>query len=72
MMSTDAEKGDGSFEEGLRRVREHLLSGQRGAAVCLICLEAVRRSDAVWACQRSCSSTFHLICIQVGLATLSS
>lgn len=61
----DTEVSDAAFDEGLQRVKEHLLSGQRGAAVCLICLEAVRRTDAVWACQRSCSCTFHLLCIQV-------
>ena len=61
------EVGDAAFYEGLQGVKEHLLSGQQGAAVCLICLEAVRRTDAVWACQRSCSCTFHLLCIQVGL-----
>lgn len=66
LLFADPDTGDASFGEGLQRVKEHLLSGQRGAAVCLICLESVRRSDAVWACQRSCSSTFHLLCIQVG------
>lgn len=71
LLSAVADSGDASFGEGLQRVKEHLLlSGQRGAAVCLICLESVRRRDAVWACQRSCSSTFHLLCIQVGFNAL--
>ena len=59
-----AGKEDDAYEDSLRRVREHLLSCQSGAAVCLICLEAVRRTDAVWSCQRSCACDFHLLCIQ--------
>ncbi len=62
--STGAGKDDAVCEESLRRVREHLLSCRSGAVVCLICLEAVRRTDAVWSCQRSCSCDFHLLCIQ--------
>ena len=61
-----AGKEDDAYEDSLRRVREHLLSCQSGATVCLICLEAVRRTDAVWSCRRSCASDFHLLCIQAG------
>ncbi len=46
-------------------MRAHLLTGASSSPVCLICLEAMGRSQAVWACGDSCHCAFHLVCIQV-------
>ncbi|KAL4428037.1 hypothetical protein ABPG75_002126 [Micractinium tetrahymenae] len=63
-----AEVDDGSaddvFEEGVERVKEHLLSAAGEAAACMICLENIRPQDPVWSCQDGCFAVMHLPCIQ--------
>lgn len=54
------------LQEGVERVREHLLSSTGEAAACMICLESIRPQDPVWSCQDSCYAVMHLPCIQVG------
>jgi hypothetical protein len=34
--------------------------------MCLICLGAIKPTEAVWQCSSSCYVQFHLPCIQVG------
>lgn len=55
---------DGLYEEGVERVREHLLSSSGDVAACMICLEPLSPADAVWACQGGCYAAMHLPCIQ--------
>lgn len=55
---------DAEFEEGVERVREHLLSASGEAAACMICLESIRPQDPVWSCQQGCHAVMHLPCIQ--------
>ena len=59
------EEQEGAFGEGLSRVEEHVNSTASGTAVCLICLETMGNSAAVWHCWQSCHCVFHLVCIQV-------
>ncbi len=58
-------------QDSLQRVAEHLNAAQSGVSVCLICLELLKRKDAVWSCSRGCCDTTHLACIQVWLARCS-
>jgi hypothetical protein len=51
--------------EAIQRVSEHIASSESSAAVCLICLETMDSSAAVWQCHKSCHCVFHLLCIQV-------
>jgi hypothetical protein len=53
--------------EAIQRVSEHIASTESSAAVCLICLETMDSSAAVWQCHKSCHCVFHLLCIQVSL-----
>jgi NF-X1-type zinc finger protein NFXL1 len=55
-------------QEGVERVKEHLLSATGQAASCMICLEGIRPEDPVWSCRDSCYAVVHLPCIQVGKA----
>ncbi|PRW05874.1 putative mitochondrial-processing peptidase subunit beta isoform B [Chlorella sorokiniana] len=55
---------DAAFEEGVERVKEHLLSAAGEAACCMICLEGIRPADPVWSCQAGCYAVMHLPCIQ--------
>jgi hypothetical protein len=56
---------DHVFARGLLRVREYLSAGQDNT-MCLICLGAIKPTEAVWQCGSSCYAQFHLPCIQVG------
>lgn len=51
-------------QEGVERVKEHLLSAAGEAACCMICLESIRPADPVWSCQAGCYAVMHLPCIQ--------
>ena len=53
------------LQEGVERVKEHLLSAAGEAACCMICLESIRPADPVWSCQGGCYAVMHLPCIQV-------
>ena len=55
---------DDQFKESIQRVRDHLHSSQSSAAVCLICLENMKKEDAVWHCSKGCCCVLHLLCIQ--------
>ena len=57
--------GDGAAEDSIRRVAEHLNAADSEASVCIICLELLKRKDAVWSCADGCADTVHLSCIQV-------
>lgn len=62
-----AEVDDGAdavFEEGMGRVREHLLSATGAEAACMVCLETIRPEEPVWACADGCHAAMHLPCIQ--------
>ncbi len=52
-------------QEGVERVKEHLLSAAGEAACCMICLESIRPADPVWSCSSGCYAVMHLPCIQV-------
>ena len=52
-------------QDSIRRVAEHLNAADSEAAVCIICLELLKRQDAVWSCTDGCCDTVHLACIQV-------
>lgn len=54
-----------AVQEGVERVKEHLLSATGEAAACMICLETIRLQDPVWSCQQGCYAAMHLPCIQV-------
>ncbi len=56
-------EGNAAEQDSLQRLREHLTA--EGAAVCLICLELLRREDPVWSCAQGCYDTVHLACIRV-------
>lgn len=57
-------EADPELEEGLRRVQEHIVGAQSEAAACLICLEGISHTDAVWHCSEGCHEVVHLMCIQ--------
>lgn len=57
--------GDEAADDSIRRVAEHLNAADSEASVCIICLELLKRRDAVWSCVGGCSDTVHLSCIQV-------
>ncbi len=52
------------FEAGLSRVRDHLTNVD--SSCCLICLNHIRPTEAVWHCGGGCYTVLHLVCIQVG------
>jgi hypothetical protein len=54
----------GTFSRGLARVKEYLAGGG-DSSVCLICLGAIRPSEAVWSCGDSCYAVMHMVCVQV-------
>jgi hypothetical protein len=56
---------DVAEQDSIRRVAEHLNAADSEAAVCIICLELLKRQDAVWSCTNGCCDTVHLACIQV-------
>lgn len=56
---------DMAEQDSIRRVAEHLNAADSEAAVCIICLELLKRQDAVWSCTDGCCDTVHLACIQV-------
>ncbi|EFN58119.1 hypothetical protein CHLNCDRAFT_34551 [Chlorella variabilis] len=64
----EVEGGDGgdgaAFEEGVERVKEHLLSASGDGAICMVCLENIRPTDSVWSCQDGCYAVLHLPCVQ--------
>ncbi|KAL2079385.1 hypothetical protein ACEWY4_025129 [Coilia grayii] len=48
----------------LERTRQYLNEAfQSGAIACLICIASVKRTQAVWSCER-CYCIFHITCIQ--------
>jgi NF-X1-type zinc finger protein NFXL1 len=59
-------------QEGLERVKEHLLAGASEAAVCLVCLENIQPTDPVWSCQDGCYAVMHLTCVQVNVTQAAS
>ncbi|KAL4445363.1 hypothetical protein ABPG77_011188 [Micractinium sp. CCAP 211/92] len=62
--NVDDDGAGDAFEEGVERVKEHLLSAAGEAAACMICLENIRPQDPVWSCQDGCHAVMHLPCIQ--------
>ena len=52
------------YAPSLQKIRDQLLAAHSGAARCLICLERIRGTDPVWACDQGCHCPFHLLCIQ--------
>ena len=52
------------FEQGLSRVRACLSNVD--SSCCLICLNHIAPTEAVWHCGRGCHTVLHLVCIQVG------
>ncbi|KAI3428787.1 hypothetical protein D9Q98_007606 [Chlorella vulgaris] len=55
---------DAAYEDGVDRVKEHLLSITGDGAVCMVCLEVLRPTDPVWSCQQGCHAVLHLPCAQ--------
>lgn len=54
----------GGRNEDLERTQNFLENVfHSGAAVCLICIATVKRSDQIWSCV-SCYGFFHLLCVQ--------
>lgn len=55
------------------QVWQHLSSvnGSESSA-CLICLGAIRPSEAVWSCRQGCYAVLHMTCMQVGGALARS
>lgn len=58
------QQGNEAAQDSIRRVAEHLNADDSEASVCIICLELLKRRDAVWSCSAGCSDTVHLSCIQ--------
>lgn len=57
-------KNYGGEKGQLQKTQEFLENVfQSGAAICLICIGTVKRTDYIWSCD-SCYSFFHLNCIQ--------
>ncbi|KAF6263962.1 hypothetical protein COO60DRAFT_1292737 [Scenedesmus sp. NREL 46B-D3] len=54
---------DRAFAKGLLRVREYLSAGQ-DSTMCIICLGAIKPTEAAWQCGSSCYAQLHLPCIQ--------
>ncbi|GLC51639.1 hypothetical protein PLESTB_000524100 [Pleodorina starrii] len=53
---------DQVFQQGLSRIRDHLTNVD--SSCCLICLNHIRPTEAVWHCERGCYTVLHLVCIQ--------
>ncbi|KAK6628816.1 hypothetical protein RUM43_002632 [Polyplax serrata] len=54
-----------SNASGIEKTQQFLENTfQSGAAICLICIGSVKRSDPVWNCLE-CYGYFHLVCIQM-------
>lgn len=66
MIAGSEQQGGEAAQDSIRRVAEHLNAADSEASVCIICLELLKRRDAVWSCSAGCSDTVHLSCIQVG------
>ncbi|KXZ56411.1 hypothetical protein GPECTOR_1g366 [Gonium pectorale] len=53
---------DQVFQQGLSRIRDHLAN--MDGSCCLICLNHIRPTEAIWHCGRGCYTVLHLVCIQ--------
>ncbi|EFJ44757.1 hypothetical protein VOLCADRAFT_82592 [Volvox carteri f. nagariensis] len=53
---------DQIFEQGLSRIRDHLTNVD--SSCCLICLNHIEPTEAVWHCEQGCYTVLHLVCIQ--------
>ncbi|RXG62012.1 NF-X1-type zinc finger protein NFXL1 [Armadillidium vulgare] len=55
---------DNKSESGLSKIQYHLQEAiRRDALTCLVCIETITRTDALWNCD-TCYTSFHLGCIQ--------
>ena len=64
LQGEEEEEEDPSQSLGMRRTYQMLTSCLGGESLaCLICISNVKKADAVWTCQRSCFSIFHLRCV---------
>ena len=64
--SIQGEEEDPSQSSGMRRTYQMLTSCLGGGSlVCLICISNVKKADAIWTCQQSCYSIFHLRYISI-------
>ena len=63
---SEGEEGDAEGGGAAMRRTYQMLTACLGGGgiVCLICISGVKKADAVWTCQASCFSMFHLVCIQ--------
>ena len=63
-LSAGASSVQSSAESGsYGRTEDMVSANQLGKLQCLVCMERVRRQDAVWSCSY-CYHVFHLLCIQ--------
>ncbi|XP_064481964.1 NF-X1-type zinc finger protein NFXL1-like [Ornithodoros turicata] len=56
----DIHQGEGDLRKTVQFLTDNLVSG---ATVCLVCIESVKRNEAVWSCN-GCYCILHLGCIQ--------
>jgi len=63
MVKTFQNTNDGG-DDILGRTQEYLLNSVKSkASVCLVCIETIRRTEAIWSCT-GCHTSFHLTCLQ--------